>query len=446
MSVRSIFGFFTSFLMILLVLTTACSENGDNGNNSGDDDSNGWGSKTIPSDTNPCKNPEYWPYQVSSDVRPVMVHYRTLEEENVALRALKDIESVWKIEVDDLQFTPPPSDNGYCGPDGLFDIFLWNGIGGCSVDVSTDTIVTSWGGRPSFMIIDPWGPYGGDLLYGLAGHEFNHACQAADDWYEIGIAFEMTSTYIEQLFTAGCSYCVEDFQLRPEWSLFRYDDYHTWYMYGAALYLHYLRDHDFAGDDHFASELWKRSRNTPVLTVNKPNFVDAVDSLLQEKNGSDFIDSAIGFARWRYYTGSRDDGKHFLPWTEDKSQLPFLPEADIRINLRASAKAKSVSPSPQPMLVGSAYIQIYRENGDPETLSISLDAPYDPQIRWVVQAVPGLDEESDGELLDLSQGSAILRFTEEGERTLILTVLPTSEYNPDEQDETRYPVTVLLNP
>ncbi len=84
-------------------------------------------------------------------------------------------------------------------------------------------------------------------------------------------------------------------------------------------------------------------------------------------------------------------------------------------------------------------------SGTPQTLYVSLQAPADSGRRFVVQAVPGLTPDSDGELLDLSSGPKPLRLAADQTRTLIVTAMPTGPYDPDLRTEARYPFSIILS-
>ncbi|HYO68021.1 MAG TPA: hypothetical protein VEU33_18280, partial [Archangium sp.] len=83
--------------------------------------------------------------------------------------------------------------------------------------------------------------------------------------------------------------------------------------------------------------------------------------------------------------------------------------------------------------------------GTPTPVYVSLNAPSDAGRRFVVQAVPGLTPDSDGELLELSSGPKELKFAADQKRTLIVTVLPTGPYDPDLRSEDRYPFSIVLS-
>lgn len=401
-------------------------------------------SDRIPDGTKPCEDPAYWPLTVASERHPFLVHYRTEDEAAMAREVVEDLDAAWELEFGQIGYVPPPSDTGMCGPDGSFDVFLWRDHRSCFVDIISEKIVTPTGGRASYMLLDPWGPYGGEMLAQTIGHELNHASQAANDWHEIAISFEMTSTYIEQLFGAGCTYCIRDFQQHPDWSLLWDDKYETWYMYGSALYFHFLKDRYFAGDESFLPELWRRVRNTPDLYRNIPNFVDAINAMLADR-GASFVDSAALFARWRYYTGIHDDGAHFRRWPFSWPQLPFMPEADLNIPaVSLDGDSVEYDLDPAPMLLGTSYLRVQAGGSEGSSFSVSLSANPDPRVRWVVQAVPGVIPGSDGEEVDLLNGPARIAFDETGERVLVISALPAWGFDPNWPSDERLPAKVRV--
>jgi hypothetical protein len=99
--------------------------------------------------------------------------------------------------------------------------------------------------------------------------------------------------------------------------------------------------------------------------------------------------------------------------------------------------------SPGPELTGVQYITLQRTEGGPESLTLGFDG--DPEASWSVQAVPGIDG-SDGEVLDLEDGEAVLRFGELAERTLVILALPpdAESADPDARTTDRYEYTLVL--
>lgn len=393
----------------------------------------------IPLDIVPCDRPDLWPLSVRSARYPIRVHYREPGEAAAAAEVLFLLEQSWQVQIDELGFRAPPSDGGACGPDGDFDAFLWRGHEESFVDSIGENPATPWDDAATYLVLDPWGPFGGPILDSTVAHELNHACQAADDWNEIPLAFEATSQFVEDLtFDDDNEYrgLFADFQARPDWSLTRGDDYETYYMYGAALYLFYLRDGPFLGDPSFISEVWFRSRNKPGK--NEPDFEDALDGVLRDAGKGGFYDSVVEFARWRWYTGARDDGRHF-------EEGAFFPEdATVAVSAEVEARPRRVKIDPAPMMLGSAYVDLVRAPGGADAVAISLAPRPDARVRWVVQALPGLDSTSDGETLDLSSGPATVFFTAGGRRTIVITALPEPGDDPDERTGERFPVTLVI--
>jgi hypothetical protein len=437
--------------LLLLLASAGCPQpplDADGGPEIGEGEGEGEGEPDagplapIPALAWPCDEREHWPRSVASETYPFVVHHRPGEGDMAILvRDLLDV--AWRVEMDELGFSPPVSDDGWCGDDERFDVFLWNGNVECYVDVIDEVPGTTWNDWSSYMVVDAWGPYGGAYLDVTLAHELNHASQAADDWWETGIAFEMTATFLEQVVFPDDDSWTEllgDFQGHPDWSLDRYDDYATWYMYAAALYLHFLRVAYFDGDASFAAEMWRRSRNPPWPNDdplnNEPDIEDALDELLSEAEGASFEGSVVRFARWRYYTGARDDGQHF----PNGDLLPDV--ADLVISDSTSAASSHVI-SPAPMYLGTTYVEVTGAPG--ATVQVSLDA--DPTERFAVQALPGLAPPSDGDTLDVANAAASFTLDAGGARVLAVTALPPAgpDGDPDARDDSRVAVTLVLS-
>ena len=387
----------------------------------------------IPPKTAPCEHPEYWTLDVRSSTRPILVHYRSPADEPVARQVLAFAEEGWAFHVGRLGFREPLGDGGKCGPDGAFDVFLWRGHEECFVDECADDASTAWDDHAAFMVVDPWGQYGGQALRETVVHEMAHACQAVDDWNESPILFEMSAVFTDEVFADSyVETYLEDFQAHSDWSIDRDDKYRTWYMYGAALYLHYLRDRWFGGDVAFLQELWHRLRSPAGVgdTYNEPDFEDAIDALLAEK-GASFVESVADFGRWRWFTGKRDDGRHFRHFTHGQERLRRAPVLARRAVARPG---QTVAVVPAPMMLGTTYLDL-RRAGRGE-VCVSLHGA--KGARFVVQAVPGLDGVTDGETLDLASGPSPLRFASNGRRTVLITATPLGKDDPETRTSRRY--------
>jgi len=392
----------------------------------------------IPAGTRPCEHPEYWPYQVQDEAGRFTVHHRTAAEADMAAEVAAILAVSFDVEVDGLGFRRPLADAGLCGEDAGFDVFLWHGIDTCYADVFADNPETWYDDWFSYVVVDPWGPYGGEMLDSTLAHELNHACQASDDWWDAPVVFEMTSALVEEVvFDDDDTYVTyfADFQARPDWSFDRDDGYATWFGYGASMYLFFLRDRYFDGDASFAADMWLGLRSEPGAAddpaLNEPDFEDALEVLLQDRAGVSFLDSAVEFARWRWYTGSRDDGRHFEEgalWPEDALIVP-------------ETLAAGDSANPRPMVLGNAY---YELTGEPDgALVVEVEAP--GEVALAIQALPGLDG-SDGEALGDGPGRYEVTLGADGTRALVVTVLPTWAHDPDTREDTRYALQLAALP
>ncbi|MFO1412438.1 MAG: hypothetical protein U1F10_00685 [Burkholderiales bacterium] len=426
-----------------------------------DADGEGSTSRIVPDGTNPCRHGELWPHALRSARHPFVVHYRTADELSMAAQVVAHLEAAWDFEIGYLGFPPPLDDGGECGADGAWDVFIWRGKETCFVQVIHEAVeekylvATPWGGRRSYMIVDPWGRNGGAILAQTLAHELNHAAHAAEDWYEAGSIFEMTATYVEQYFDDALDYNIADFQQHPEWAPLWHDDYRTYAMYGSGLYLYFLRDRYFARggtlDPTFAARLWHYARNREDRPlVNRPNVVDAFDALLAPV-GETYAGSLVPFARWRWYAGSRDDGAHFQPWRDlahGYALLPFLPGAGVRVQ-KATLADTTVTIDPPLMLTGTAYVEVTSDRPGRRTFSVALPPPPVPGVKWVLQAVPGIEAGTDGEVLDAGAGTVTVEFAGGagvGTRTLIVTAMPTAPLDPDDRSGERFPLTLSLRP
>ena len=362
----------------------------------------------MPWDLAPCEHPEHWAHQVASETLPLLVHHRAAWQAAMAAEVVASLEAAWRVETDALRFSAPLGDDGDCGPDGRFDVFLWQGQQSAWVEAISDEPATAWDDWRTFMVTDPWGPYGGAALHPTLAHELNHACQAADDWWDVAFIYEATATFVEAVVhpeDVSWSYVLHDFQGRPEWSIDRDDGYETWFMYGAALYLHYLRAEHFAGDAGFVGDLWAAMRSPPG--DNEPDFADALDAVLPD--GS-FVDTVAPFARWRW------------------APPPPLDVAAVALSADVPAKQSMVVIDPGPMLLGSAYVRITGAPG--ATLDAAVDG--DDAVSWVLQTVDG-------------PPAPPLALGADGTLVLVVTALPTGPYDPDERTDDRYGVTLLLD-
>jgi hypothetical protein len=385
----------------------------------------GTGGGAIPAEANPCRDAAYWPFTTRSTRRPVQVHYSHADDAAMADTVLDHIDRSWAVQVDGLGFRPPLDDGGACRQDdGRYDVFLWRGAAGGYVDSLGGCPTTPYADVKSYLVIDPWGPYGGDALPATIAHELNHALQASDDWEESPPAFEMTATFMEEVVVPDNNsylFTVDDFQARPHWSLYRNDNWATWYMYGASIYLQLLRARYFDGDASFTAAMWRLARSAPG--TDEPDFVDALDELLGGR-GVTFADSVAKLAVWRWYTGSRTDGQHFA----DARHM-----AEVRLAATVSSAAPTSAVPIAIMAFASAYLELVAES-DAVQMLVAVE-PTSSDVRWIAQLVPGLAG-TDREPVDLDAGPFLVSFPDRRPRTLIMTAVPVGAYDPDDANAT----------
>src|SRR5690606_4528525 len=124
----------------------------------------------LPLDTLPPERPEGRPHPAGTARVPV--HYRAPAEEPGARRVLALLEASWDQQLQ-LGFRAPPSDEGAIGPDPRLDAYLFRGVEECYCDALGGLDGTPWDDQRPFLVIDPWGEYGGDELAATVAHELN---------------------------------------------------------------------------------------------------------------------------------------------------------------------------------------------------------------------------------------------------------------------------------
>jgi hypothetical protein len=315
------------------------------------------------------------------------------------------LERSWTAQVDELTFTPPLDDGGACGPDGRYDVFIWPRVDGAYVESVAENPATPHDDYSTFMAIDPYGVYGGEFLDTTLAHEFNHAVQASDDWWESATIFEMSATFVEALVYPGQDdyfYTLEDFQARPQWSVFYNDGYETWHMYGAAMFLHFLREKHFPADPGFIARIWKSSRSNPPN--DRPDYLDAIRHVLLTERGVDLDEAIVEFMQWRWFVAEFDDGAHFElggEWPVPVSYLQ-LDAAEAAIDLPLEA-----------MIYGSVYLRLVNEGAAERTFAVDLTED-DMDASWNLSAADGADV------------LPAVTVPPESSLTIVATVLPSS--------------------
>jgi hypothetical protein len=368
----------------------------------------------------------------------IIVHYQLADEQATAQEVLGLVEQAWQVQFDQGGALPPLSDHGAAGPDGRFDVYLERGIEDPYVVGVAPDETTWYDDWSTSMVLDPWGEYGGPELEPNVFHELRHASQASHDWWEHPHVFEADATLWEVAYYGYERMLVawEDYQARPEWTLFRDDKYRTWYMYGGALFLLYLSEHVFEGELSFTNKMWRRSRNAPGAeqdpSLNEPDFVDALETLLEAK-GKSLFGEVLGFARARWYTGARANGS--LPGGA------IMPEVSHRTHTR-EAGARETRFSVLPQMLGTSYVVVERAATDPTSLWVSL-SNHSNAARFVVQTVGGDPADA---TLELGATPVRVRFGSKRKLTFVVTALPASGgFDPDLVGRAQMKATLTLS-
>lgn len=390
----------------------------------------------------PYRHKECWPHALASASRPFLVHYREASERSMARRVRSLLEDAWTAEVDGMGFRSPLPDGGLAGPDDRLDVYLWRGIDVGYVAALAEVPATPEDDRSTYMVLDPWGSFGGALLASTVAHELNHACQAAYSWSEHPGFYEASATFAEVDATGSAAlldFVFRDFQSRPHWGLHRFDHYRTWYAYGAGLYLLFLRDRFFGGDAGFLADVWEGVIDSPGSDprVDEPDFLDAIDAALARAAGTDVAAALPEFERWRWYTGMRDDGHHL----RDAAVLPEVAARTLRLPADGRPVRRMVRPVPQ--ILGASYVTLESTGGGAAAALVSLEMRGRPRARLVVEAVPGLDS-SDAEPLASDAQPWRVALGPDGRRTLIVTALPLAGESVDANDRPRRGARALL--
>ena len=376
----------------------------------------------------PWKQPAKWPYSVESP--RLIVHYQAAGDLAMARSVLADVEHAWTVQVTQQGARPPLDDRGASGPDGRFDVWLQRGLGSLYVSSVGANPSTAYDDVSTSMVLDPWSEYGGAELRPNVFHEFRHASQGVDDWYEHIQVFEADATMWEARYFGYDRLAVvwDHYQAHPEWNPFKDDNYDTWFMYGGALFLTHLEKTVFGGNPGFSNEMWLRSRDS--ASSNEPDFIDALNVMLPAK-GTTLFDQIVTFNRNRWYTGARANGA--------LDGGASLPDVATRTHTRASGAART-SFVANPQVLGTVYTVVTAAPTDGGRLRVSLSS-IDAKAAPVVQVV---GQGAADRVLDLSSGSATVALAG-GKVVLAVTMLPSSgKFDPDTASTQLYKATVNL--
>ena len=263
------------------------------------------------------------------------------------------LDSTWELEVEQLGYNPPPSDNGL-GGGAEYDVYVVDlGHGGCGFSEpvygcaypGSSNAITHSHLEIDNNFTDP--SYvqtrGLDALRVTIAHEFHHAIQfgyyAEEDgsWWQ-----ESTSTWMEEVAYPHIDDYLQylsHFLSIPQRALNsgRPGSNHT---YGTAIFSHFL-------DQHYGRDLnrliWEE------LKERQSANLDHFDRVIRrvEPGG---LGVAIGeFAVWNYFTGRR----HRRGFYAEGDKYPLVPTHDLAVAAKAVVRDSSLLDA-----TGSSYLRL----------------------------------------------------------------------------------------
>ncbi|HSW54763.1 MAG TPA: T9SS type A sorting domain-containing protein [Ignavibacteriaceae bacterium] len=215
---------------------------------------------------------------------------------------------------------PPPDDNR--GGDNRYDIYL---VDETYPDIQGSRGITSWEiignwnyeWAPSFILII--NTLQDNDLKMVVAHEFNHASQLAYTYKDLYINngqkidtwfYENTAVWIaEMTYNYAYNYYQRYFGVDP----LRYPELgiHSnapdlgWYNYAGFLWPKFLAE--WRNDNDIIRKIWNR-----MGIIQGENIFNDINIILLSQYSSNLNQAVRYYAEWRYFTGTRDDGMHFL--------------------------------------------------------------------------------------------------------------------------------------
>ncbi len=245
----------------------------------------------------------------------------------------KAADSSYSYEVNFLGYRSPPPDNG-AGGDDKYDIYIIN-EGGYYGGTTPDQLITdsTW---TSFMDIDNafgnnFYTKGIDAARVTIAHEFHHAIQIGNyinRYNADGFYYELTSTSMEEFVYPSIDDYIQYIAsyLRNPQQTFN-NTSNVYNGYNLAIWNIFLRD-------RFGPNIIKLTWE--LMPVERA--LNAIDKAIQQQQtGSDFKTELNKFGQWTYFTGVRDDGKHF----KEAANYPLISPTEITNSITVGSEAIS---------------------------------------------------------------------------------------------------------
>ena len=263
------------------------------------------------------------------------------------------LDSTWELEVEQLGYNPPPSDNGLGGGDE-YDVYVIDiahrgcanvrPVYGCTYPGSSNAITHSHLEIDNNFTDSSYVQTRGlDALRVTIAHEFHHAIQfgyyagRVGSWWQ-----ESTSTWIEEVAYPHIDDYLQylpHFLSIPQRALNsgRPGSNHT---YGTAIFSHFLDQHYGRGLNRL---IWEE------LKERQSVHLDHFDRVIRrvEPGG---LGVAIGeFAVWNYFTGRR----HRRGFYAEGDKYPLVPTHDLAVAAKAVVRDSSLLDA-----TGSSYLRL----------------------------------------------------------------------------------------
>ncbi len=257
------------------------------------------------------------------------------------------LDSVWVLEIEQLGYNPPPSDNGLGGGDeyDAYVIELDGGYYGYAYPASNITETTHSYLEIDNNFTDPGYKQtrGLDALRVTIAHEFHHAIQFGyyakfdGSWWQ-----ESTSTWMEEVAYPHIDDYLQYltyFLSEPQLAL-NSGKYGTLHTYGSAIFSLFL-------DQRYGRELnrliWEE------IGERKSVHLDHFDRVIRQVEPRGLGVAMGEFAVWNYFTGTRHRDKYYA----EADKYPFVPTRDIAVDAETVARDTSLVDA-----TGSAYLRL----------------------------------------------------------------------------------------
>ncbi len=259
------------------------------------------------------------------------------------------LDSIWVLEVEQLGYNPPPSDNGLGGGDE-YDVYVVElGIGNRTfygfAYPGTPSAITYSHLKIDNNFTDPSYKQtrGLDALRVTIAHEFHHAIQFGyyakfdGSWWQ-----ESTSTWMEEVAYPHIDDYLQyltHFLGEPQRAL-NSGPCGSNHTYGSAIFSLFL-------DQHYGRELnrliWEE------IKARKSVHLDHFDRVIRQVEPGGLGVAMSEFAVWNYFTGIRHRDQYYA----EADKYPTVPTRDIAIDAEAVARDTSLVDA-----TGSVYLRL----------------------------------------------------------------------------------------